>query len=114
MSLITTIKRADYPSQFNDLIDDFYTDSYEDHRKYSTFWKRSIVHLDDEYHPNFPELWGFWETNTYMWSDSDGYDKSEINLLTRVEKAIRTIEETYWKPIQQNENDTDGFIEPEM
>lgn len=104
MSLITTIKRADYPNQFNEFIDDFYEDSYEDHRKGSTFWKRSIVHLNDEYYPNFPELWGYWETNTYMWSDSYGYDKSEINILTRVEKATRTIEQKYWKPIQENDN----------
>lgn len=96
---MSIIKRADYPSQFNEFIDDFYEDSYEDHRKGSTFWKQSIVHLDGEYYPNFPELWGYWETNTYMWSDSDGCDKSEIRILTRVERTTRTVEENYWKPI---------------
>lgn len=105
MSIITTINRADYPEQFDDFIDEFYEKSYYDHHKRSSFFKRSIVHLDDEYFPNFPELWGFWETNTYMWADDYGYRKSEINILTRVEQATRTIEEKYWKPIQQTDND---------
>lgn len=98
--MITTIKRADYPEQFDDFIEDFFDTSYKEHHKRASFFKRSIVHLDDEYYPNFPELWGYWETNTYMYSDSYGYDKSEIHVLTRVEQATRLVEEKYWKPVQ--------------
>jgi hypothetical protein len=98
---INKITRKNYPTHFDSFISDFYETSYQEHRRGSNFYTRSIVWLDEQFEPDFPELWGFWETNTYIWDDDDGYNKFEIDELTRVEKKTKIIEETYWAPIQE-------------
>lgn len=98
---INKITRKNYPEHFDSFIDDFYKTSYEEHRKGSSFFKRSIVWLDEERCPDFPELWGYWETNTYVWGDNFGCELRDIDTLTRVEQKTRTIEEKYWAPVQE-------------
>jgi hypothetical protein len=99
--MINKITRKNYPEHFDSFIDDFYETSYQKHRRDSNFYRQSIVLLNEKYTPEFPELWGFWETNAYIWDDNYGCDDSDIDTLTRVEKRTKIIEEEYWTPVQE-------------
>jgi hypothetical protein len=82
-------------------------DSYQEHRRGSNFFTRSIIVIneDDE---NLPiDLHGFWETNDYIWDDNHGYDRSEITELTRVIKREKIITTYEWVPATTiNQNDS--------
>lgn len=86
---------------FNDLLEDFIENSYQEHRRGSNFYTKSIVEINSEWHPNVPrELDGYWETNEYVWDDNYGYDKSDINELVRVERKQKVVYENYWVKIE--------------
>lgn len=86
---------------FNYLIEDFYCESYSEHRRGSNFHTRSIVMINEEYFPDVSrELDGFWETNTYIWDDNYGYEGSDIQEVTRVEKKEIVVTTTKWVPVQ--------------
>lgn len=86
---------------FNELINDMDGISYEEHRRGSNFYTRSVIEINETYNPNVNrELDGFWETNTYV-SDSDwGHEKSDITELNRVVKKEKVITETYWEKVE--------------
>jgi hypothetical protein len=86
---------------FDSLIDDMEIVSYEEHRRGSSFYTRSVIEINEEWFPEVSrELDGFWETNTYV-SDSEwGPDKSEIYELNRVEEKIKVVETTYWEKVK--------------
>lgn len=107
---INKITRKDYPEDFDNFIDDFVETSYDDHRRGSSFYRKSIVELNEEWHPSFPELCGFWETNTYMWDDNYGTDRSEINVLTRVEKREKIVKTYEWVPVEDAKDQDSGEL----
>jgi len=86
---------------FDSLIDDMEIVSYEEHRRGSSFYTRSVIEINEEWFPEVSrELDGFWETNTYV-SDSEwGHDKSEIHELNRVEEKTKVIETKYWEKVK--------------
>ena len=85
---------------FDDLLDDFYDDSFVNPRRGSTFYKQSIVEINKENYPDVDkELYGFWETNEYLCSDDYGFDKTEIHTLTRVTQKEKTITVKYWEKV---------------
>jgi hypothetical protein len=85
---------------FDSLIDDMEIVSYEEHRRGSSFYTRSVIEINEEWFPEVSrELDGFWETNTYV-SDSEwGHDKSEIHELNRVEEKTKVVETKYWEKV---------------
>lgn len=103
------ITKKSHPSVFEVLIQEGVIQSpldtsYSEHRKGRTFFVRSIIEIKgvegvpDEY--KIPiELYGYWETNTYVTSDLDT-DWCEICELTRVDKhtVTETITKEVWKP----------------
>lgn len=85
---------------FDDLLDDFYDDSLSVHRRGGTVYKQSIVEINEEYYPDVDkELYGFWETNEYIHNDDYGFDKREIDTLTRVVQKEKTIVQKYWEKV---------------
>jgi len=88
---------------FNRLIQDMDETSYEEHRRGSNFFTRSIVEIHEDWFPEVPrELDGYWETNTYV-SDSEwGHDTSEIHELNRVEQREKVVTTTYWVKVEEN------------
>jgi len=85
---------------FDDLLNDFYDDSLSVHRGGSTFYKQSIVEINEKDYPNVDkQLYGFWETNEYIWDDNYGFDKTEIHKLTKVEPKERTVIQKYWEKV---------------
>lgn len=90
----------EYGLDFDKALDNFIEDSYNKYRKNSTFYKQSIVEINEKDYPEVSnELYGFWETNEYVWSDTDGFDGSEIHTLNRVVKKQRIISEKYWEKV---------------
>jgi hypothetical protein len=86
---------------FNELIDDFIEDSYDEHRRGSTFFKQSIVEINEEYYPDVDkELYGFWETNQYVYSDDYGFDKQDIDTLHRVILKEKVVTTKYWEKVK--------------
>ena len=86
---------------FDELLDDFLEDSYNEHRRGSTFFVQSIVEIDEENYPNIDkQLYGYWQTNEYIYSDDYGYDKTDIDTLTRVISKEKTIIEKYWEEVE--------------
>jgi len=71
---------------FDELLDDFYDDSNSSHRRYSSFYKQSIVEISEEHYPHIDkQLYGFWETNEYT--------------LHRVILKEKTIIQKYWEKV---------------
>ena len=99
--MINKILRKDNPKQFEAFVDDFEETSYEEHRRGSTFFTKRIVRIDEEWFPEIDkELYGFWETNKFVYSEDD-WDKSEITELNRVEKKEKVITTTEWVKITE-------------
>ncbi len=91
----------DYGLDFDELLDDFYDDSNSRHRRGSTFFKQSIVEINEEYYPDVDkELYGFWETNEYVYSDDYGFDKQDIDTLHRVVLKEKVVTTKYWKKVK--------------
>jgi hypothetical protein len=91
----------DYGLDFDELLDDFYDDSKSRHRRGSTFFKQSIVEINEEYYPNVnKELYGFWETNEYVYSDDHGFDKQDIDTLHRVVLKEKVVTTKYWEKVK--------------
>lgn len=85
---------------FDLLIDDFIDTSNEEHRKNSNYFTQSIVEINQYLDDNIPEEWyGFWETNTYVNDYEHGYDRNDIDTLTRVVQKERKVIETYWAEV---------------
>jgi hypothetical protein len=101
MNKITRDTAKEMGFDFNSLINDMDEVSYEEHRRGSNFFTRSIVVINEQYFPEVPrELDGFWETNTYI-SDSEwGHDPSEIHELNRVEKKEKIVTTIYWEKVK--------------
>ena len=86
--------------EFDELLNDFYDDSLEDHRRGSSFYKQSIVEINEKSYPHIDkELYGFWETNEYIYDDEYGFDKTEIHKLNRVVLKEKTVIEQYWEKV---------------
>jgi len=85
---------------FDELLEDFLEDSYDNHRRGSSFYKQSIVEISEKNYPHIDnELYGFWETNEYIFDTEYGYDKRDIHTLNRVVQKEKTIVKTYWERI---------------
>ena len=94
----TVITEADVGKElWTDLLSDFLEFSVKEHRRGGTFFVQQIVKVDGEFFPNNPELFGFWETNQFIWSEQD-YDKRDITELRRVHKAVKTTTVESWEP----------------
>lgn len=98
--MINNITKIEYPNIWEYIIDDVFECSFEEHRRGPTFFKRFIYKIDEEYFPNHPELWGYWESRTITWSDDYGSD-DVIDDLIRVEKVKKIIETFEWKPVKE-------------
>lgn len=95
----TVITEADVGKEaWTDLLSDFLEYSVKEHRRGSTFFVRRIIEINEEILPNNPELFGFWETNDFVWSEQD-YDKRDITELRRVQKAEKAVVTKSWEPI---------------
>lgn len=95
------IEFQDEPELFVN-IDEFFVDTYNNHRRGSTFFKYGIAEFKDEHYKYFPKIkhfekyLGTWKTNTVIWDDSYGYEEG-FSKLTRVEKVEKISYE--WKEI---------------
>jgi len=80
-------------------------DSYNEHRRGSSFYRKSIITFtndDKEYYPDiddFEQYLGTWETNIYVISD-DNVNWDEITELTRVKEVMKIIKTTEWIPVK--------------
>jgi hypothetical protein len=85
---------------FDELLDDFYDVSYSSRSRYSSFHKQSIVEISEKHYPHIDkQLYGFWETNKYVWSADYGFDKMDIDTLHRVILKEITIIQKYWEKV---------------
>jgi len=90
----------EYGLDFDELLDDFYDDSRSYHRRDSSFYKQSIVEISEENYPNVDkELYGFWETNEYVCNDDFGFNKEDIDTLTRVILKEKVVTKKYWEKV---------------
>lgn len=95
----TLITEADVGKEvWTDLLSDFLEFSKKDHRRGGTFFVNQIIEVTEEFFPNNPELFGFWETNDFIWSEQD-YDKRDITELRRVQKVEKTVTVKSWEPV---------------
>jgi len=83
---------------FNMIIEDYIDTSYSKHRRGSNFYTRWIFLIDEEYFPEHPELWGFWETPTFIY-DKEHCNYSGFDTLIRVEKKTKSVIKEYWETV---------------
>lgn len=103
MNKITRETAKEMGIDFDALISDMDIRSYEEHRRGSNFFTRSIVEINETWFPQVPrELDGFWETTTYI-SDSDwGHESSEIQFLDRVEQREKVVVIHHWVKVEED------------
>ena len=90
----------EYGLDFDELLEDFYDDSFVNHRRGSTFYKQSIVEINEKHYPNVDkELYGFWETNEYVCSDDYGFNKEDVDTLHRVVLKEKVVTTKYWEKV---------------
>ena len=102
--MINTITREtakELNFDFDSLLENMIEDSYQEHRRGSNFFTRSIILINEDDESLPVELHGHWETNDYIWDDNYGYDRSDIRELTRVMKYERLVILEEWKPISE-------------
>lgn len=85
---------------FDLITDDYVETSYREHRRGSNFYTKCIFIIDDSLLPEHPELWGYWESNTFVFDTEYGRDNGDIYELTRVEKKTRTVVTEYWVEVE--------------
>lgn len=85
----------DHPA-FDSITDDWDGFTCRKHRRGSTFFTKRLYECNEEFYPEYPELWGFWESNLIVDHTEYGTE-DEINELTRVEQVAVTTYE--WKPV---------------
>ena len=101
MNTITRKNAKESGIDFDSLLEDFIEDSYDEHRRGSSFYRQSIVEINQEWYPEISRKFdGYWETNDYIWDDNYGYDKSDIRELTRVERKEKVIKLVEWVPVK--------------
>lgn len=93
------ITRKDYPTTFNDFIFEFLETSYDALKMNRIRYRKSIVDLTEKRFPEFPELWGYWETNQYIYDPQDPIS-SQITELNRVIQVEETITVKTWKLVK--------------
>lgn len=88
--MINIISRENDPDLFNKLVDRFDPDFSEfEHRRGSTFYVRQLIEvtqtdLNNLQLKDHTDLLGFWETNSVIWSDDNGFNYPP-DVLYRVE-----------------------------
>jgi hypothetical protein len=83
---------------FLSIIDDNYCHSYNEHRRGSSFNRRSIYLIDAEYFgEEMKDYYGYWESNTYSYDENWGSDG--IEELTRVVRNKKMVEIIEWVPV---------------
>lgn len=90
------IRKADYPKLWDDIVDDFREYSFRQHRRQSNFYTRCIFHIDESISPENPELYGYWESDTFVDDSEYGRDGDEIDVLYRVKQQKKIIEKLEW------------------
>jgi len=101
------ILKSDVPELFTDIREVIIDESFNEHRRGSTFFVKSVVEFREEHAefypgvPNFKDYVGTWETNQYITSEDDT-DWDEIIELTKVEKkeVTKTVTTTEWVEIR--------------
>jgi hypothetical protein len=88
---------------FESITEDSCDTSYQDHRRASNFYTRWVFDINEEYFPDHPELWGFLESNTFVYDTEYGRDNGDIYELYRVEKKTKTIIKEYWDKVEGGE-----------
>lgn len=85
---------------FNQILDDIYETSSSEHRRGSGFYVTWVYEVNEEYFPDHPELWGFWESNVFIHDTEYGSDNRDIEELTRVEKVKNTVTIEEWVSVK--------------
>lgn len=101
MTNVNIIKKNEIGKELWDQItDDVYVTSYQEHRKQSNFYTRWVFEVSEEYFPNHPELWGFWESDTFIHDTEYGGDFEYIDTLYRVTEEVKIVETREWMRVK--------------
>lgn len=101
MNSITRKTAKELGIDFNMLLEDFSEHSYQEHRRGSSFYQQSIIEINKKWFPEVSRKYdGYWETNSYVWDDNYGCDKSDITELNRVEKVEKIVKTTEWVSVK--------------
>lgn len=93
------ITRLEYPeifSKIRDLIEETDIETYNEHRRASNYYTKSLVEITKE-HTDDESIHGMWETETYIDDYEYGCcDYNSFDKLHRVKKIEQQIVEEYW------------------
>ncbi len=98
MTAINEITKAKYPDVFEDVLEFSIGETYHCHRRGSNFFTRALLRFDAENLPEYPELHGLWESDTFVNDHEYGADTLPDKLY-RVEEKTRMIPEKYYERI---------------
>jgi len=66
MNIINVIKKDEYPLIFEDFFEFSIGETYHCHRRGSNFFTCALLQFDEKCLPEYPELHGFWESDTFI------------------------------------------------
>lgn len=99
--MIKTITRETVGKElFESIIEDNYDTSFQEHRRNSNFYTRWVFEINEKYFPDHPELFGFWESNDFIFDTEHGVERDEIDELVRVEKKTKTVVTEEWVAVE--------------
>ena len=102
MNIITRETLLPKELEFKNLLTDFIQDSYNRSYHGSTFLRKSITEINEEYFPELDRSFdGFWETNEYLIDSEKGLETDKITSLTRVKEVVKTVVSRSWVPVTE-------------
>lgn len=111
---VNTITKSEYPLLFHFLSgndeEPYHTE--RDHRRGSSFYVTETYFIDEgtlnefkqeyELTEDLSHLLGYWQCSR-LWSEDWGFDGA-FDCLTRVTRSVRVIEEEYFEPVKDHDN----------
>jgi hypothetical protein len=93
---INKITQAEYPDIWDYIVGNDYVEMInKEHRRGSNFYTNFIYEIDAEFFPDYPQLHGFWMSDTVIWDLEYGF-ADKVDALQRVEKKKIVIEKEEW------------------
>ena len=103
MTTPNKITKTEYPDVFGDLFEFAIGETYDEPRRRTNRYRRTLFKFDADNLPEHPVLHGFWETDTYIHENDEG-PVDPIDEIFRVEEKKRVIEQKYYERVKGDQD----------
>ena len=94
---LNKITKSEYPDVFEDLMEWSIGETYHQYRRGSNYFTRALIEFSQSNLPEHPDLWGKWESDTFIDDYEYGINDDGPSTLYRVEEKSRMVEQKYYE-----------------